>query len=146
MTEALACTVQDAPDARAPLSPFRELLGLRVVEWEPGVCVVEIPLRRSLTNFSGSVAGPVVAAAIDMAAALSGCHTSSPEPTLRAITLSFTVSFVATATDGFIRARAVMVGGGKQVFTSTVTVTDSEGATIATGQGTFRYVSLRESA
>lgn len=144
MTETI--TRDESPDTRAARSPFRELVGLRVVEWEPGACVVEIPLRESLTNFSGSVAGPVIAAAVDTAAALCGCYAPSPQPTLRAVTLSFTVSFVATASSGTIRARAIMIGGGQQVFTSTVTVTDSDGKTIATGQGTFRYVSLREAA
>ena len=144
-----ARVVQDArvdPDTRAPKSPFRSLLGLRVVEWGPDVCVVEVPLRDALTNFSGAAAGPVLAAAIDMAGALSGCHMPGLEPTRRAVTLSFAVSFVQASTGGLIRARGVRLGGGKKVFTSTVTVSDHAGHTLATGQGTFRYVTVREAA
>lgn len=134
------------PDARAAQSPFRSLLGLRVVAWEPDLCVIEIPVRDPLKNFSGAVAGPVVAAAVDMAAAMAGCYTPDPQPTRRAVTLSFTVSFVAPVCEGVIRARAVKAGGGRSVFTSIVTVTNEAGVTIATGQGTFRYVSQREGA
>ncbi|MDP3134904.1 MAG: PaaI family thioesterase [Burkholderiaceae bacterium] len=136
----LAAEAPTVHDTRVVPSPYRDMLGLRVVEWEADVCVVEIPLRDSLRNFSGSVAGPVVAAAMDMAAVLSGCHTPSPLPTRRAVTLALSVAFVAPTFDDVVRARAVKVGGGKNVFTSTVTATDGSGTTIATGQATCRYV------
>jgi uncharacterized protein (TIGR00369 family) len=133
-------------ESRAAQSAFRSLLGLRIVEWQPDVCVVEIPIRNALRNFSGAAAGPVVAAAVDMAATLAGCYMPGPGPTRRAVTLSLTVSFVAPGTGGIIRARGVKIGGGNSIFTSTVAVTDGSGLTLATGQGTFRYVTLKKVA
>lgn len=131
-------------DLRAVSSPFRDMLGARIVEWMPDRCVVEIPISRPLTNFAGALAGPVVAAAVDMAATLSGCFTPKPQLPLLAVTVNFSVSFVAPITGEYVRAVARKVGGGKRLFTATVDVAAADGSTVAVGQGSFRYVPRRE--
>ena len=135
--------VASAPHAdprTAPASEFLKLLGLRIVEWAHGRCVVEIPIVGQLTNVTGSVSGAVVAAAVDMAAGLSGCWSPPDEPLRRVVTLSFTVAFMASSSEGVVRATAIKQGGGSNIFTSTVTVTSSSGDVLAVGQGTFRYI------
>ncbi|MCK9510694.1 MAG: PaaI family thioesterase [Pigmentiphaga sp.] len=127
-------------DRRAVASPFRDLLDVRILEWERDRCVVEIPVVEQLTNFAGAMAGSVVAAALDMAATLSGCWEPEPTPPRLAVTVTFTITFLAPVKAGSIRASAVKIGGGRQLFTSTITVTAPDGSVAATGQGTFRYV------
>ena len=127
-------------DERAVPSAFRSLLGMRIVEWEENRCVVEIPLAPHLLNFAGVIAGPVVGAAVDMGGTLAGCFSPTPGQHLRAVTLSFTVAFMGSVSTGTVRAVAVKKGGGRKIFTSTVDVLSEQGDVIASGQGTFRYV------
>ena len=129
-----------ALDERSVPSPFRNLLGLRIMEWEPDRCVVEIPVLPHLLNFVGVVAGPVVAAAVDMAGTLAGCFSAEPQNNRTAVTLSVTVAFLGSVSSGAVRAVAMKKGGGKKIFTSTVDVVSESGDVIATGQGTFRYI------
>jgi acyl-coenzyme A thioesterase PaaI-like protein len=48
---------------------------------------------------------------------------------------------MGTAREGIVRAVGTKQGGGKQIFTATVEVFDDAGKMIATGQGTYRYLS-----
>lgn len=130
----------EAAARAAPSSEFLKLLGLRIAEWEDGRCVVEIPVAPQLTNVNGSVSGAVVGAAVDMAGGLAGCWAPASEPPRRVVTLTFTVSFMASTSVGVVRAVAIKQGGGNKIFTSTVSVTASDGTVLAAGQGTFRYV------
>lgn len=127
-------------DERSVPSPFRSLIGLRILEWQADRCVVEIPVLPHLLNFVGVVAGPVVASAVDMAGTLAGCFVPVGEDHRKAVTLSFTVAFMGSVSSGAVRAVAVKKGGGKKIFTSTVDVLNDSGDVIASGQGTFRYI------
>jgi uncharacterized protein (TIGR00369 family) len=124
----------------APSSEFLKLLGLRITEWEDGRCVIEIPVAPQLTNVNGSVSGAVVGAAVDMAGGLAGCWAPAGQPPHRVVTLTFTVSFMASTCEGVVRAVAIKQGGGNKIFTSTVTATASDGTVLAAGQGIFRYI------
>lgn len=128
-------------DRRAVPSPFRALCGMRIMEWEKDRCVIEIAIRPEFRNFSGVLAGPIIGAAVDAGGTLAGCYVDEPGAVIKAISLSFSVTFVGTATEGTIRAVCVKKGGGRKIFNSTVEVFDHKGTLIATGQGIFRYIS-----
>lgn len=128
-------TSENAPSA------FREVLGMRIVEMLPARAVVELPVQPHLLNYANILHGGAIASVIDMAGALAGCHSADPAHRRIAVTLTFTVSFIGTVREGIVRAVGVQRGGGKQIFTSTVEVFDAQGNVIATGQGTYRYVS-----
>lgn len=127
-------------DLRVHASGFRSVVGLRVIEWSEGRCVVEIAVLPHLTNFTGVVHGAVVTAAVDMAATLAGCYTAPPESIRKAVTLSLTCAFVGSVREGFIRAVATRKGGGKKIYTCSVDVTSAAGDIIATGQATLRHI------
>lgn len=122
-------------------SAFRELLGMRVIEWVPDKVTVELPVLPHLMNYTRTLHGGVVASVIDMAGALAGCYGEDPARRRVAVTLAFTTSFIGTAREGAVRAVGIKQGGGKHIFTSTVEMFDAGGKLIATGQGTYRYVS-----
>lgn len=122
-------------------SAFRELLGLRIVEMAPDRATVEFPVLPHLMNYAGILHGGAVASVIDMAGALAGCYSEDPAQRRVAVTLTFTTSFIGTARAGVVRAVGIRQGGGKQIFMSTVEMFDADGKLIATGQGTYRYVS-----
>lgn len=123
------------------VSAFRELLGMRVVEMAPDRAIVEFPVLPHLMNYAGMLHGGAVASVIDMAGALAGCYSEDPQQRRFAVTLAFTTSFIATTRAGVVRAVGIKQGGGKQIFTSTVEMFDAGGKLIATGQGTYRYLS-----
>lgn len=128
-------------DKRAHVSPFRDLIGLRVVEWEEGRCVVEVPITTRLTNHMGGVADPVIVSAIDMAGVLAGTFRPEPHPPLKATTIALTTSFVSTSDNQeSILATAIKMGGGKKIYTSTVNVTTLSGQLLAVGQCNCRYI------
>lgn len=120
-------------------SPFRDLLGMEVTEWEPGRAVVVVKDAPELRNYVGRLHGGVVACAIDTAATLSGCRMEDGS-VRRAITLSSSVNYIG-APAGAIRAVAASRGGGRKIFSATVEVFDEGGALVATGQGAYRYMS-----
>lgn len=124
----------------AGISPFRELLGMRVVEMLPDKVTVEFPVLPHLMNYAGILHGGAVASVIDMAGALAGCYSEAPAQRRVAVTLTFTTAFIGTTRAGVVRAVGIKQGGGKQIFTSKVEVFDADGKIIATGQGTYRYV------
>jgi uncharacterized protein (TIGR00369 family) len=126
-------------DKTANPSAFRDLIGLRIVEWAQNRCIVELDVRSDLLNFAGVVAGPVIGAIIDMSGNLAGCY-GGVATTAKAVTVSFTVACIGTVSTGTIRAVALKQGGGRTIFTSTVEVFAESGDLIATGLGTFRYV------
>jgi uncharacterized protein (TIGR00369 family) len=127
-------------DKSANPSAFRELIGLRIVEWAQDRCIVELDVRPDLLNFAGVVAGPVIGAIIDMSGNLAGCYGGVEAATAKAVTVSFAVACIGTVSTGRIRAVALKQGGGRTIFTSTVEVFAESGNVIATGLGTFRYV------
>ncbi|GGC93957.1 PaaI family thioesterase [Chelatococcus reniformis] len=128
-------------DELAIPSPFRDMLGVHVAEWEQGRCAVELDVRPDLVNFSGAIAGPVVAAMVDIAGGLAGCYSPDRDNRITAVTLSVTIAFMGTVKSGRVRAVAVKQGGGRRVYTATVHVYGEDGHMISTGQGTYRYVS-----
>ncbi len=128
------------PEHGIPRSPFRDHLGLRVVEITRGQAVLELEVTAPLLNYVGRLNGGVVASMIDMAGTLAGSDIGDGAAPRTAITLSFAVSFLGTTTSGKVRAVGTVRGGGRSVFTSGVDVFDAEGTLIATGQGTHRYL------
>lgn len=125
---------------RAVPSFFRDVLGLRILEWAESRCVLEIPMHDQLLNSAGIVAGPVIGAAVDMGGVLAGCFSPDPERRINVVTVGFTVAFMSSVSSGTLRAVAVKKGGGRKIYTSTVDVFSEGGELIATGQGTFRYM------
>jgi uncharacterized protein (TIGR00369 family) len=127
-------------DQKANPSPFRSLIGLRIVEWELARCLVELDVRPDLTNFSGALAGPIIGAMVDMAGNLAGCYSTELTTSIKAVTITFDVAFVDSVRDGTVSALAVKHGSGRSIYYSTVRVFTANNQTIALGKGTFRYV------
>lgn len=123
-----------------PPSPFRDHLGLHVVEIAPRRAVLELEVQPCLLNYVGRLNGGVVASMIDMAGTLAGSQVDESPVRRTAVTLSFAVSFIGTTTAGTVRAVGTVRGGGRTVYSSNVDVYDAAGTLIAVGQGTHQYL------
>ena len=119
-------------------NPLLEDLGVRLVEWQPGLAVFELDLAPRHLNRQGSLQGGVTATLLDAACGYAGLKT--PEGvTSEALTLMLNVSYIAAARAGTVRARGELSGGGRGVYFSRGRVTTADGQTvIATAEGVFK--------
>ncbi len=139
----------DTPAATAdPLKAhggFADLVGYELVTWQDDLAEVTLTLAQRHMNRSGVMHGGVLATLIDTACGYCGCYTPEGAEPRRAFSLSLTTSFIGTAHKGArLTARARRSGGGKSVFFADCEVLDDAGRVIGSGQGTFKYITLRK--
>ncbi|HEY9549424.1 MAG TPA: PaaI family thioesterase [Kiloniellaceae bacterium] len=131
-------------DALRAHGGFADLVGYELTRWEEGIAEVALTLAGRHLNRSGVMHGGVLTTLIDTACGYCGCHTADGETPRRAFTLSLTTNFIGAGQQGQrLTARARRSGGGKSVFFADCEVVDQEGRVIGTGQGTFKYITLR---
>ncbi|AXY43368.1 PaaI family thioesterase [Halomonas sp. JS92-SW72] len=117
---------------------FQELLGVRVVDWEPDQVVLELTVEPHHLNRSGIVHGGVLCTLLDVALSFSGLHCEAPDQLRKAMTLSLSTTFVAPARGATLRAVGRLEGGGRSTFMASGKVFDSQGNLVAMGEGSFR--------
>ena len=124
---------------------FADLVGYELVNWEDDLAEVGLTVATRHLNRSGVMHGGVLTTLVDTACGYSGCYTPPGETPRRAFTLTLTTNFIGTAQEGQrLTARARRSGGGKSLFFAHCDVRDQDGRVIGSGQGTFKYITLRE--
>jgi uncharacterized protein (TIGR00369 family) len=118
---------------------FNKELGFRMVEWSPGHAVLALDLEPWHLNRSGIVHGGILAAIIDATGGYTGIYPTEPGRKRRAVTVSMTTNYLGQAKTGTITCTGRQQGGGKTLFTATA-VRGPDGALLAIGQGTYRYI------
>lgn len=119
-------------------NPLFNFLGVVVEEISGERVILRLPLRRDFIQGAGVVAGGVMAALADEAMAhlvlanlLEGEITATIEMNMR---------FVRPVSTGEIRAEAVVVKKGRNVFTLSVEVMDQSGSLLARGGASFMVI------
>lgn len=124
---------------------FADLVGYELVIWEEDLAEVELTVAKRHLNRSGVMHGGVLTTLIDSACGYSGCYSPDGSQLRRAFTLSLSSNFVGAGQLGQrITARARRSGGGKSVFFADCEVRDESGRVIGSGQGAFKYITLRK--
>ncbi|GAB4234317.1 MAG: PaaI family thioesterase [Kiloniellaceae bacterium] len=124
---------------------FADLVGYELVTWEDDLAEVALTVAKHHLNRSGIMHGGVLTTLVDTACGYCGCYSPEGEKTRRAFTLSLTTNFIGTGQEGRrLTARARRSGGGKSVFFADCEVRDETGRVIGSGQGTFKYITLRK--
>ena len=118
---------------------FGSQCGYQIVQWEPGLAVIHMPIAAWMLNRSGLPHGGIIAALIDTVAGFAGTHYTPPEPRPLGLTLSMSTTFLARAEGKTLVATARRTGGGRSIFFSRVEVTDELGTLVATGECTYRH-------
>lgn len=142
MTETTTATAGDLDNLaweQANGSGLQELLGYRLVTWEPDRAVVELEVGPQHLNRAGLLHGGVLTTVLDTASGYSGCFCPVPGNIRRTLTLSLTTNYLGQMRDGLLRVEARKRGGGRRLYFVDATATDGEGNPIATSTGTFRY-------
>ncbi len=117
---------------------FDRQLDLMLADWQPDLAVITVNLAADHLNHGDIVHGGVLATLVDVTGAYAGCY-EPPDFTVRALTLTLSVSYTGQARSGQLVATARKQGGGKNTFFSAVEVRDSAGQLLAFGQATYRY-------
>jgi acyl-CoA thioesterase len=113
-------------------SGYARLLGLRVVELEPGRAKVAVELRPEHLNAAGLIHGGLIASLADHAF---GCATNSLGRAYVAAQLG--VSFLAApAVGATIFAEALVLHAGRRAGTAEIAVRDGQGKLLAKALGT----------
>jgi uncharacterized protein (TIGR00369 family) len=118
--------------------PFSKLIGMRLVDLEPGIAKIAIEMRDDLRQPSGVLHGGVTATLIDTAMAFA-VRTRLPIDAATA-TIDLTVHYLRPHLTGKFICTATIVRAGKRIFTVSAEVHNEEGKLIATGISTYTRV------
>ena len=118
--------------------PFAKLIGMRLVDLQPGEAKMTIEMRDDLQQPSGILHGGVTATLIDTAMAFAMRTLVPPEQ--NTATIDLTVHYLRPHTDGTIECTAKVVRAGKRIFTISADVFGSGGKLIATAISTYTKV------
>ncbi|MEI7703946.1 MAG: PaaI family thioesterase [Deltaproteobacteria bacterium] len=116
--------------------PFADYLGIRIVEIQPGLARLDLPVRPELENSHGAVHGGVVSALADVALAVAAiaqdghCH--------GAFTIDLSVSFIGPG-KGTLVAEGRCLRAGKSLAFSEGEVRDAHGNLVAKAIGSFKF-------
>lgn len=124
-------------------NPFLEQMGMRIVRWTKGAADFEMPIQAWHMNSQGALQGGVVSTLVDAACCYAGLFAEPGAPTLHAVTITLSVSFVSSVNSGMLIASAKQVGGGRTIYFSEAQVRSEAGTLIASGQASFKYRTLR---
>lgn len=115
--------------------PFAELLGLQILESEPGLARLAVELRPELLNSFHDAHGGVVTALADVALAVAAIRTDGAAR--GAITVNLSISFVGPGR-GRLVAEGRCLRAGRELAFSEGEVRDAGGALVAKAVGTFK--------
>ncbi|HMT09416.1 MAG TPA: PaaI family thioesterase [Pyrinomonadaceae bacterium] len=118
--------------------PFSKLIGMRLVDLEPGIARIAIEMRDDLRQPSGVLHGGVTATLIDTAMAFA-VRTHLPLDAATA-TIDLTVHYLRPHLSGTFICTGKIVRAGKRIFTVSADVHNEEGKLIATGISTYTKV------
>ena len=125
--------------------PLHRLLGLRFVDMEPGVVVIEMPVRAEAFNGSGNLHGGAIATLIDVAAgSCAGRASGFDALTQSLVTADLHVRYLGRPKGDMVRAEARLVRAGRMLIVVEVRVVDNLGNLIATGDFSSMVVGRRE--
>lgn len=129
---------QKEPISMIP-SGFRDLLGMELVTINAERAEVQLKIDSQHLNSHGTLHGGVLATMIDTSGGHAGSYCPQLHSMRKAVTLSLTTSYIATASSGIVRAVGRKRSAGRTIFTASVEVFDDAGKLIAIGEGTYRY-------
>lgn len=124
------------------IGAFGDLVGFRITAWEIDHVEVALLVERRHLNRGMVLHGGMLSTLVDSACGYSGTHPEMPEGQRRAVTLSLNIQFIGPGREGsYLVAVGEKTGGGRSIFFSRCDIRDEDGKLVATGEGTFRYVS-----
>jgi uncharacterized protein (TIGR00369 family) len=124
-------------------NPLLQDLGISVAEWRPGFCEMQLTVAPRHLNRRGRLQGGVAATLLDAVCGYAGLlQPGRPEPDEGA-TITLTVNYLGKLTEGPVRARGRVTGGGRSIYFSSGELYAADGSLAATAQGSFKRASAQ---
>lgn len=117
------------------LSPIYEFLGIEVVKIGQGSSLLELPLRKGVTNLFGNIHGGILATLIDSACSVALGTVVEPGET--AVTLDLQSNYFAPAHEDFVIAEGTVIHKGRHTSVVEAIIKDKEDCLIAKGKCTY---------
>lgn len=118
--------------------PFAKMIGMRLVDMQFDMAVLEIEMRDDLRHPGGILHGGVTATLIDTAMAYAvRTRVGENEPTA---TIDLTVHYLRPHLNGKFACTAKVVRAGKRIFTVSAEVHNESGELIATALSTYTRI------
>jgi uncharacterized protein (TIGR00369 family) len=115
--------------------PFAELLGLQILESQPGLARLAVALRPELLNSFGDAHGGVVTALADVALAVAAI--TQDGAARGAITVNLSMSFVGPGRERLV-AEGRCLRAGRELAFAEGEVRDGAGSLVAKAVATFK--------
>lgn len=131
MTPSLSIPLPDIPN------PYLEWLGARLQVLRKGHAEFSLEVAPQHLNKQGKLHGGVTASLLDVACGYAGLL-DDDEVLLDAVTLSLSVSYLATLSAGRVRAVGQITGGGRSIYFVEASLLTESGELLARATGTFK--------
>jgi uncharacterized protein (TIGR00369 family) len=126
-------------------TPLHKVLGLRIVDADPGVVIVEMPVAPGAFNASGNLHGGAIATLVDVAAGSCAARSSSFRPGENTIvTADLHVRYLGRPKGTMVRAEARTMRAGRQLIVVEIRVLDDLDNLIAVSDFSAMLVPRRE--
>jgi uncharacterized protein (TIGR00369 family) len=126
-------------------TPLHQVLGLRIVDADPSVVVVEMPVGPGAFNASGNLHGGAIATLVDVAAGSCAARSSSFRPGENTIvTADLHVRYLGRPKWTVVRAEARTMRAGRQLIVVEIRVLDDLDNLIAVSDFSAMLVPRRE--
>jgi len=127
------------------LSDYFELLGLRLVDLEPGYARMELPFRQDMTHSGGIVQGGLVTTLADSSIAHAAIAALDAQA-FTTTTIELKINFIRPATGGVFTSVARLIHLGRRTAVGEAEITDDRGRLIAKCLSTVLVLPRQEKA
>ncbi|MCH8924384.1 MAG: PaaI family thioesterase [Planctomycetes bacterium] len=125
--------------------PFNKLMGMKLLEVEPGRARLSMSWRADLCQPAGILHGGTIASLVDTAIAhailLTLPDIDSPTAGGRILSVDLRLKYLRPVSEGEIFCEARIVRPGRQIIHTAATVTNAEGKEVALGDSIYMKVS-----
>ena len=144
MTESETLALRTQLLATARQFPFFNLIGLEILEIEPGRSTARVAWRPDLTQPAGLMHGGVVAALIDTGTAYALLLCDELRDTLRAggslVTIDLRIKYLRPVSAGSVTCTSRVIRMGRQIIHMEAVVTNDADKEVARGDATYTTV------
>jgi uncharacterized protein (TIGR00369 family) len=119
-------------------NPLLDFLGVRMLDWQPGLCAFGLEIEPRHLNRTRSLHGGVIATLLDAACGYSGLCDPDDKVIRHAVTVMLNISYIGKVDDGHVMVTGRVTGAGHRIYFASAELRHESGILVATAQGTFK--------
>jgi len=116
-------------------NPYWEHIGIKEITLENGTSLLELPVKREITQSWGNVHGGVIASLVD--AAVGAALRSTLEEHEGGVTVEMKLNYLRPANGDILYAKGKIVQKGKSIVIGQATIENDAGEEVAIGIATY---------